>query len=157
MTTECNGKLFEFHPLGAREVRGGFDGGAITSDGGGLLLREVEKRTRIVERFAACFTDYRDADRVERTVRELAGWRRRCFLTSAICRRHVSPRVMRRCPGHFPGPSGKPQTPDYGVCASPPRLGSFSPTTGTDFQRIRRHERRRTKRTLRRAGADVVF
>ena len=27
MSTECNGKLFEFHPLGAREVRGGFDGG----------------------------------------------------------------------------------------------------------------------------------
>ena len=75
MTTECNGKLFEFHPLGTREVRGGFDGGAITSDGGGLLLREVEKRTGIVERFAACFTDHRDAERVEHTVRELVAQR----------------------------------------------------------------------------------
>ncbi len=75
MTTECNGKLFEFHPLGAREVRGGFDGGAITSDGGGLLLREVEKRTGMVERFAACFTDHRDAARVEHTVRELVAQR----------------------------------------------------------------------------------
>jgi len=51
-----------------------------------------------------------------------AGWRRRCFLTSAICRRHASPRVVRRCPGHLPGPFGKTQTPDYGVCASPPFL-----------------------------------
>jgi hypothetical protein len=75
MTTECSGKLFEFHPLGAREVRGGFDGGAITSDGGGLLLREVEKRTGIVQRFAACFTDHRDAERVEHTVRELVARR----------------------------------------------------------------------------------
>jgi len=75
MTTECNGKLLEFHPLGAREVRVGFDGGAITSDGGGLLLREVEKRTGIVERFAACFTDYRDAERIEHRVRELVGQR----------------------------------------------------------------------------------
>jgi len=75
MTTECNGKLFEFHPLGAREVRGGFDGGAITSDGGGLLLREVEKRTGIVGRFAACFTDHRDAERIEHTVRELVAQR----------------------------------------------------------------------------------
>ena len=75
MSTECNGKLFEFHPLGAREVRGGFEGGAITSDGGGLLLREVEKRTGIVERFAACFTDHRDAERVEHTVRELVAQR----------------------------------------------------------------------------------
>ena len=49
-----------------------------------------------------------------------AGWRRRCFLTSAICRRHASPRVVRRYPGHLPGPFGKSQTPDYGVCASPP-------------------------------------
>jgi hypothetical protein len=75
MTAECSGKLFEFHPLGAREVRVGFDGGAITSDGGGLLLREVEKRTGIVQRFAACFTDHREAERVEHTVRELVAQR----------------------------------------------------------------------------------
>ena len=43
----------------------------ITSDGGGLLLREVEKRTGMVERFAACFTDHREAERVEHRVREL--------------------------------------------------------------------------------------
>jgi hypothetical protein len=36
-----------------------------------LLLREVEKRTGIIERFAACFTDHREAQRVEHTVREL--------------------------------------------------------------------------------------
>jgi hypothetical protein len=47
-----------------------------------------------------------------------AGWRRRCFLTSAICRRQVSPSVVRRCPGHLPGSFGISQTPDYGVCAS---------------------------------------
>jgi hypothetical protein len=44
MTTECNGKRFGFHPLGSREVRADFDGGAITSDGGGLLLREVRTK-----------------------------------------------------------------------------------------------------------------
>jgi len=75
MTTECNGKLFEFHPLGPREVRAGFEGGAISSDGGGLLLREVEKRTGMVERFAACFTDHREAGRIEHTVRELVAQR----------------------------------------------------------------------------------
>jgi hypothetical protein len=75
MTTECSRKLFEFHPLGAREVRVGFEGGTITSDGGGLLLREVEKRTGILERFAACFTDHREAERVEHTVRELVAQR----------------------------------------------------------------------------------
>jgi hypothetical protein len=75
MSTECNGKRFEFHPLGQREVRADFEGGTITSDGGGLLLREVEKRTGIVERFAGCFRDHRDPDRIEHTVRELVGQR----------------------------------------------------------------------------------
>jgi hypothetical protein len=75
MTTECNGKLFEFHPLGQREVRADFGGGAITSDGGGLLLREVEKRTGILARFADCFRDQRDAERIEHTVEELVAQR----------------------------------------------------------------------------------
>jgi Transposase DDE domain group 1 len=75
MTTECNGKRFEFHALGHREVRADFEGGAITSDGGGLLLREVEKRTGIVKRFAGCFTDHRDGERIEHTVEELVAQR----------------------------------------------------------------------------------
>ncbi len=75
MTTECNGKLFEFHPPGQREVRADFSGGAISSDAGGLLLREVEKRTGIVERFASCFKDPRRAEWVEHTVGELVAQR----------------------------------------------------------------------------------
>ena len=75
MLTECNQESFKFHPLARREVQGRFDGGAITSDAGGLLLREVEKRTKIVERFAACFTDHRDAERIQHTVRELVAQR----------------------------------------------------------------------------------
>jgi len=61
--------------LAKREVQGRFDGGAITSDAGGLLLREVEKRTGIVAQFAGCFTDHRDAERIEHTVKELVAQR----------------------------------------------------------------------------------
>lgn len=75
MQTHCNQESFEFHPLAKREVRGQFDGGTITSDAGGLLLREVEKRTGIIERFAACFHDHRDAERIEHTVKELVAQR----------------------------------------------------------------------------------
>jgi len=75
LLTQCNQESFGFHPLGRREVRGRFDGGAITSDAGGLLLREVEKRTGIVAQFAACFTDQRDPERIEHTVRELVAQR----------------------------------------------------------------------------------
>jgi len=73
--TQCNQESFKFHSLNQREVTARFDGGAITTDAGGLLLREVEKRTGIVERFAACFRDYRKAGRVEHGVRELVAQR----------------------------------------------------------------------------------
>jgi hypothetical protein len=50
--TQCKPKPFEFHPLGSRDVVAAFDGGDITSDAGGLMLREVEQRTGILRRFA---------------------------------------------------------------------------------------------------------
>jgi hypothetical protein len=52
-----------------------FDGGCITSDGGGLLLREVERRTGVLRQFAACFTDHREAEQVEHTVQDLVSQR----------------------------------------------------------------------------------
>ncbi len=65
MVTECTQKSFAFHSLGKRQVVARFDGGHIISDGGGVLLREVERHARIVEQFAACFTDHRDPHRIE--------------------------------------------------------------------------------------------
>ena len=56
-------------------MRGRLDGGAITSDAGGLLLREVEKRTGILAQFAACFRDRRDPVGVEHPVKELVAQR----------------------------------------------------------------------------------
>ncbi len=50
-------------------------GGTITSDAGGLLLREVEQPTGIIRPFAACFADYRDPERVEHTVGQLVAQR----------------------------------------------------------------------------------
>lgn len=75
MSAECNQAAFEFHPLDSRSVLGRFDGGTISSDGGGLLLREVEVRTGILRQFAGCFTDHRDANLIEHTVAELVSQR----------------------------------------------------------------------------------
>src|SRR5213596_3636980 len=75
MTTECNQFAFGFHPLKRLEIRAQFDGGAISTEGGGLLLREVEKRIGIVRRFAACFQDYRNPELIEHTVDELVAQR----------------------------------------------------------------------------------
>jgi len=75
MSTECNQFVFGFHPLKHREIRAQFDGGAITTEGGGLLLREVEKRIGVVRQFAACFRDYRNSDLIEHSVEELVAQR----------------------------------------------------------------------------------
>src|SRR3954447_434798 len=73
--TECSQTELEFQGVFSREVIGRFDGGQITSDGGSLLLREVERRTGILRRFADCFTDHRAGDRIEHSVEELVAQR----------------------------------------------------------------------------------
>lgn len=75
MSTECNQFVFGFHPQKRREIRAQFDGGTITTDGGGLLLQEVEKRVGILRQFAACFTDDRNPDRIEHPVKQLVARR----------------------------------------------------------------------------------
>ena len=75
MKTECTKKRYHFQALGRRDIVADFSGGTITSDGGGLLLREVEKRTNILDRFAKCFIDHRDQERIEHTVQELISQR----------------------------------------------------------------------------------
>lgn len=50
---------------------GGFTAGEISSDGGGLLLRQVEARTRIILRLSECFTDRRAPARIERELETL--------------------------------------------------------------------------------------
>lgn len=75
MDTQCTPTQLEFHSLGNREVVGRFDGGSITSDAGGLLLRETEMRTGILSRFAECFQDLRNPELIEHTVAELVAQR----------------------------------------------------------------------------------
>jgi Transposase DDE domain group 1 len=75
METQCTPTQLEFHALGRRKVVGRFDGGNITSDAGGLLLRETEKRTGILSGFSRCFEDLRNPDLIEHTVAELIAQR----------------------------------------------------------------------------------
>ena len=75
MFAECNRESFGFHALGRRDVVARFDGGRISSDAGGLLLRETERLTGIIHQFASCFTDHRDPELIEHTVEELVAQR----------------------------------------------------------------------------------
>ena len=71
MQTQCTQQTFEFEALGRREVTARFDGGPITSDGGGLFLRQIEDSTDIIGQLARCFTDFRDEELIEHSVEDL--------------------------------------------------------------------------------------
>ena len=61
----------EFQGIGRRKVEAAFDGGHLSSEGGSLLLREVDSQLEMVGRLTACFTDHRNEDAVEHQVDEL--------------------------------------------------------------------------------------
>src|SRR5271170_2638136 len=75
MQTECSAKASEFAPVEGRPVVAEFDGGAVTSDAGGLLLGAADKAIGLVGRLAGCFRDARDGRYIEHTVATLVGQR----------------------------------------------------------------------------------
>ena len=75
MPTECSADLFGFAPVEGREVVGAFDGGAITSDAGALLLGAADRAIELTDRFAACFHDTRRQHLVEHEVATLLAQR----------------------------------------------------------------------------------
>ncbi len=75
MQTECSAKTFEFARVESRLVVASFDGGAVTSDAGSLLLGATDRAIGLVDRFASCFCDYRRADLIEHDVSTLVGQR----------------------------------------------------------------------------------
>lgn len=63
--TQCNQKEFQFQDLGSRKVVADFSGGLLSSDGGTLLLRELDGVLGLSAKLARCFTDWRDHRWVE--------------------------------------------------------------------------------------------
>src|SRR6202048_537071 len=75
MQTHCNPDLFGFVPVEGREVVAAFDGGAITSDAGALLLGAADRAIAMMDRFPAWFHDERRQDLIEHEVVTLVGQR----------------------------------------------------------------------------------
>jgi Transposase DDE domain group 1 len=75
MTTDCTPSQWEFQGQGSRTLVASFSGGTLTSDGGVLLLAEVEKKRHILAQFSACFQDHRDPRLIEHSVAELVSQR----------------------------------------------------------------------------------
>lgn len=73
--TVCSGSKIELEGVGRRRLDVDFSAGRVSSDGGGLLLREADRRLRLSERLASCFTDHRKPWLIDHTVAELVAQR----------------------------------------------------------------------------------
>ena len=71
MLTQCSQESFAFAGVEGRRVEAAFDGGAVTSDAGALLLGATDRAIGLVARFAACFRDARSQPLVEHAVATL--------------------------------------------------------------------------------------
>jgi len=73
--TQCTQTGFQFEEHFSRDVVARFDGGAMTSDAGALLLRQADRRINLLDRLAQCFDDHRKPWLVQHSVKEMVAQR----------------------------------------------------------------------------------
>jgi hypothetical protein len=73
--------LFDLPSVRRKKVTAAFDGGRLSSNGGVLLLRDVERGLDLAGRLARCMTDRRDGARISHDLAEML--RTRMFLIAA--------------------------------------------------------------------------
>ncbi len=79
--TNCNSKPLTFSSLKSKKVEAIFGGGDITADGGLLLLREVDKKLKLIKSLSQVCSDQRHAGYVEHTIENML--RQRIFAIGA--------------------------------------------------------------------------
>lgn len=73
--TECSQETFAFTAHFSRRVEAGFTAGQVSTDGGALLLREVERKIDLLGRLTGCFSDGRAPLLVKHQLSEMLGQR----------------------------------------------------------------------------------
>ena len=69
--TKCSSSFLVFTGVGSRKFEADFSGGAITSDGGAPLLREMDRRLGLMKAVAAELADGRQAGKVDHSMQSL--------------------------------------------------------------------------------------
>lgn len=75
LQTDCQQIEFGFQALGSRQVVASFDGGTLSSDGGSLLLRQLDHSMGLTRRLAGCFRDERDPTLITHEVHTMVSQR----------------------------------------------------------------------------------
>jgi len=69
--TNCTIEKIQFPSLKRRKIEAEFSGGSITSDGGGIFLREADRQLNLLEPISKLFPDNRDQSKIDHTVLEM--------------------------------------------------------------------------------------
>ena len=72
---DCTESRMQFWRLGRRVIEAAFDGGELSSDGGLMLLRQVDRRIGLSRAAAAAIGDARDPKRIEHRLHDLLAQR----------------------------------------------------------------------------------
>jgi hypothetical protein len=72
---DCTGQQMLFGRVGRREIEADFTGGALSSDGGLLLVRQVDRKIGLSRAVAAALSDPRDPERITHPLRDLVAQR----------------------------------------------------------------------------------
>jgi hypothetical protein len=75
MNSDSTSKQLIFQEIEGRAIVAAFDGGQISSDGGSLLLRQIEQGRGYIKEFASHFRDRRDQRLIEHPLEQLIGQR----------------------------------------------------------------------------------
>ena len=103
---ETSQKTLDLFPIGDKKIELSYSGEQISSDGGLLLLREVENQTGLIYGISSCITDIRDLRYVDHSITELIT--QRVFQIAAgyedcnDCNDLRSDMVFKTCAGRFP-------------------------------------------------------
>jgi len=69
--TNCTTEVFQFPPLKKRKIEAEFSGGSITSDAGGVFLREADRQLNLLKPISKSFPDSRDQSKIIHSVLEM--------------------------------------------------------------------------------------
>jgi hypothetical protein len=70
--TDCNAFPIEFPGFDGRKIQADFSGGEVSSDGGVLLIRQVDRWIGLTKRLGQLLPDWRDPDRITHSHRNVA-------------------------------------------------------------------------------------
>lgn len=73
--SDCTGQQMMFGRVGRREIEADFSGGAISSDGGVMLVRQIDRKIGLSRAVAAVLSDPRDSERITHPLRDLIAQR----------------------------------------------------------------------------------